>query len=125
MTVIFRRRGGNDLEQSHSRWARTIRSSPDIIEMTFCPITALLEGITGKEHLIRTVNLYLECKTIKLQFGAINFPATFVSIGEKVLRLDISIKIWILFFSFSFTDKPPVEELRYFLEFQIAKESMY
>ncbi|CAL9002997.1 unnamed protein product [Prunus brigantina] len=78
VTVIFRRRGGDDLEQNHTRWARTVRSSPDVIEMTFFPITALLEGVTGKEHLTRAIGLYLEYK-------------------------------------------PPIEELRYFLEFQISR----
>ncbi|KAL6278295.1 hypothetical protein ACE6H2_021896 [Prunus campanulata] len=78
VTVIFRRRGGDDLEQNHTRWARTVRSSPDVIEMTFFPITALLEGVTGKEHLARAIGLYLEYK-------------------------------------------PPIEELRYFLEFQISR----
>lgn len=64
VTVIFRRRGGDDLEQNHRQWARTVRSSPDVIEMTFFPITALLDGITGKEHLTRAIGLYLECKTV-------------------------------------------------------------
>ncbi|KAH1266377.1 MACPF domain-containing protein CAD1 [Glycine max] len=71
VTVIFRRRGGDDLEQNHSKWLSTIKSSPDIIEMTFCPITDLLDEIPAKEHLTRAI------------------------------------------------DKPPIEELRYFLEFQI------
>ncbi|CAL0306292.1 unnamed protein product [Lupinus luteus] len=78
VTVIFRRRGGDDLEQNHSKWVRTVKSSPDIIEMTFCPITDLLDEKPGKEHLARAVGLYLEYK-------------------------------------------PPVEELRYFLEFQIPR----
>lgn len=78
VTVIFRRRGGDDLEQNHVRWARTVRSSPDVIEMTFYPITALLDGVAGKEHLTRAILLYLEYK-------------------------------------------PPLEELRYFLEFQVPR----
>ncbi|OMO94051.1 hypothetical protein COLO4_16536 [Corchorus olitorius] len=78
VTVIFRRRGGDDLEQNHSQWAQTVRSSPDVIEMTFYPITALLDGVAGKEHLTRAISLYLEYK-------------------------------------------PPIEELRYFLEFQIPR----
>lgn len=61
VTVIFRRRGGDDLEQSHTQWARTIRSSPDVIEMSFFPLTPLLEGMAGKEHLTRAIDLYLEC----------------------------------------------------------------
>ncbi|KAK2433101.1 MACPF domain-containing protein [Trifolium repens] len=78
VTVIFRRRGGDDLEQNHSVWLQTVKSSPDIIEMTFCPITDLLDEIPAKEHLTRAIGLYLEYK-------------------------------------------PPIEELRYFLEFQIPR----
>ncbi|XP_061370746.1 MACPF domain-containing protein CAD1-like isoform X2 [Gastrolobium bilobum] len=78
VTVIFRRRGGDDLEQNHSKWVRTVKSSPDIIQMTFCPITDLLDEIPAKEHLTRAIGLYLEYK-------------------------------------------PPIEELRYFLEFQIPR----
>ncbi|KAJ6969135.1 hypothetical protein NC653_036945 [Populus alba x Populus x berolinensis] len=78
VTVIFRRRGGDDLEQNHIRWARTVESSPDVIEMTFVPIADLLVGVPGKEHLSRAIALYLEYK-------------------------------------------PQIEELRYFLEFQIPR----
>ncbi|XP_044473987.1 MACPF domain-containing protein CAD1-like [Mangifera indica] len=78
VTVIFRRRGGDDLEQSHTQWAKTVNSSPDVIQMTFFPITALLDGVVGKEHLTRAIGLYLEYK-------------------------------------------PQIEELRYFLEFQIPR----
>lgn len=62
VTVIFRRRGGDDLEQNHTQWARTVRNSPDVIEMAFSPITALLNGVVGKEYLTRAISLYLECK---------------------------------------------------------------
>ncbi|PIN08196.1 hypothetical protein CDL12_19227 [Handroanthus impetiginosus] len=78
VTVIFRRRGGDDLEQSHTQWAKTVRSSPDVIEMSFFPITDLLDGVRGKEHLARAIALYLEYK-------------------------------------------PQIEELRYFLEFQVPR----
>ncbi|XP_011011314.1 PREDICTED: MACPF domain-containing protein CAD1-like [Populus euphratica] len=78
VTVIFRRRGGDDLEQNHIRWARTVESSPDVIEMTFVPIADLLVGVPGIEHLSRAIALYLEYK-------------------------------------------PQIEELRYFLEFQIPR----
>ncbi|GMP86115.1 hypothetical protein CsSME_00039022 [Camellia sinensis var. sinensis] len=78
VTVIFRRRGGDDLEQSHTQWATTVHSSPDVIEMSFIPITLLFEGISGKEHLDRAIGLYLEYK-------------------------------------------PQIEELRYFLEFQVPR----
>ncbi|XP_048235973.1 MACPF domain-containing protein CAD1 isoform X2 [Ricinus communis] len=78
VTVIFRRTGGDDLEQNYTRWARTVKASPDVIEMTFSPITDLLNGTPGKEHLTRAIGLYLEYK-------------------------------------------PQIEELRYFLEFQIPR----
>ncbi|XP_024980801.1 MACPF domain-containing protein CAD1-like isoform X2 [Cynara cardunculus var. scolymus] len=78
VTVIFRRRGGDDLEQSHTRWEKTVKYSPDVIGMQFVPITSLLEGVAGKEHLSRAIALYLEYK-------------------------------------------PQIEELRYFLEFQVSR----
>lgn len=62
VTVIFRRRGGDDLEQSHSKWVETVKSAPDVINMTFTPIVSLLEGLPGAKHLKRAIELYLECK---------------------------------------------------------------
>ncbi|XVF27424.1 hypothetical protein REPUB_Repub14bG0105600 [Reevesia pubescens] len=78
VTVIFRRRGGDDLEQSHARWADTVKSAPDVINMTFTPIVSLLEGVPDIKHLARAIELYLEYK-------------------------------------------PPIEDLQYFLDFQIAR----
>ncbi|RDX96777.1 MACPF domain-containing protein CAD1, partial [Mucuna pruriens] len=78
VTVIFRRRGGNDLEQNHSKWVETVKMAPDIINMTFTPIVSLLEGVPGVKHLKRAIDLYLEYK-------------------------------------------PPIEDLQYFLDFQIGQ----
>ncbi|KAI4332434.1 hypothetical protein L6164_017344 [Bauhinia variegata] len=78
VTVIFRRRGGDDLEQSYTKWEETVRSAPDIINMTFTPIASLLEGVPGVKHLTRAIDLYLEYK-------------------------------------------PPIEDLQYFLDFQITR----
>lgn len=78
VTVIFRRRGGDDLEQSHGKWAETVRTAPDVINMTFTPIVSLLEGGPGIKNLARAIELYLEYK-------------------------------------------PPIEDLQYFLDFQIAR----
>ena len=69
VTVIFRRRGGDDLVQSHVEWARTVPSAPDVIQMTFLPITSLLESIPGKDHLVRAINLYLECMELLHMFS--------------------------------------------------------
>ncbi|KAL2343241.1 hypothetical protein Fmac_004526 [Flemingia macrophylla] len=78
VTVIFRRRGGNDLEQNHSKWVETVKLAPDIINMTFTPVVSLLQGVPGVKHLTRAIDLYLEYK-------------------------------------------PPIEDLQYFLDFQIAR----
>ncbi|KAH9749182.1 MACPF domain-containing protein CAD1 [Citrus sinensis] len=78
VTVIFRRRGGDDLEQSHAKWAETVQLAPDVINMTFTPIVSLLEGVPGIKHLARAIELYLEYK-------------------------------------------PPIEDLQYFLDYQIPR----
>ncbi|GKU92429.1 hypothetical protein SLEP1_g6158 [Rubroshorea leprosula] len=78
VTVIFRRRGGDDLEQSHARWAETVQFAPDVINMTFTPIVSLLEGVPSIKHLARAIELYLE-------------------------------------------NKPPIEDLQHFLDFQISR----
>lgn len=62
VTVIFRRRGGDDLEQSHTKWVETVKLAPDIINMKFTPIVSLLEGVPGVKLLTRAIDLYLECK---------------------------------------------------------------
>lgn len=64
VTVIFRRRGGDDLEQSYAKWAKTVEGAPDVINMTFLPIVSLLEGVAGIKHLARAIELYLECKDL-------------------------------------------------------------
>ncbi|KAE9591355.1 hypothetical protein Lal_00038600 [Lupinus albus] len=78
VTVIFRRRGGDDLEQDHTKWVETVKLAPDIINMKFTPIVSLLEGVPGAKHLARAIDLYLEYK-------------------------------------------PPIEDLQYFLDFQITR----
>ncbi|XP_008792299.1 MACPF domain-containing protein CAD1 [Phoenix dactylifera] len=78
VTVIFRRRGGDDLVQNHAEWKNTVPSAPDVIKMTFIPIVSLLNGLPGIQYLSRAIDLYLEYK-------------------------------------------PPIEELQYFLEFQIQR----
>ncbi|KAL5732265.1 cinnamoyl-Coa reductase [Ranunculus cassubicifolius] len=78
VTVIFRRRGGDDLVQSHAKWTDTVHLAPDIINMTFTPIVSLMEEVPGIKHLAKAIELYLQYK-------------------------------------------PPVEELQYFLEFQISR----
>lgn len=64
VTVIFRRRGGDDLEQSSIKWAESVSLAPDVIDMTFEPIVSLLEGVPGLKHLAHAIELYLECKVL-------------------------------------------------------------
>ncbi|MCL7047136.1 hypothetical protein MKW94_028289 [Papaver nudicaule] len=78
VTVIFRRRGGDDLVQSHAKWVETVHLAPDVINMAFSPIVSLLKDSAGTKHLARAIDLYLKYK-------------------------------------------PPIEELQYFLEFQIPR----
>ncbi|GAB2252693.1 hypothetical protein Droror1_Dr00005540 [Drosera rotundifolia] len=78
VTVILRRRGGDELEQDLAKWTETVETSPDVINMTFAPIVSHLEGVPGSKHLLRAIELYLEYK-------------------------------------------PPLADLQYFLEFQIAR----
>lgn len=78
VTVIFRRRGGDDLVQNHVDWAKTVASAPDVINMTFIPIVSLLDEVPSIKYLARAIDLYLEFK-------------------------------------------PPIEELQYFLDFQVER----
>ncbi|KAL5715427.1 hypothetical protein ACHQM5_017247 [Ranunculus cassubicifolius] len=56
---IHVRRGGIDKGQSHNMWLTTISQSPDVLSMSFVPITSLLSGVTGGGFLTHAVNLYL------------------------------------------------------------------
>eukprot|EP00250_Pteridium_aquilinum_P009109 c18446_g1_i2 orf=486-2174(+) len=78
ITVIYRRRGGDDLVQDHLEWKKTVNSNPDVLSMSFIPIVLLLDPGSGREHLSRAIDAYL-------------------------------------------TYKPPLEELQYFLEFQVPR----
>ncbi|KAJ7299523.1 hypothetical protein O6H91_Y214900 [Diphasiastrum complanatum] len=59
--VIFRRRGGDNLVKHHNDWLATVPSAPDVISMSFVPITSLLNGVPGSGFLSHAVNLYLRC----------------------------------------------------------------
>eukprot|EP01018_Ginkgo_biloba_P023676 Gb_26619 [translate_table: standard] len=59
---IFKRRGGIDTFQGHYQWLTTVPSAPDVISMSFVPITSLLNGVPGSGFLSHAVNLYLRYK---------------------------------------------------------------
>ncbi|KAF5728695.1 hypothetical protein HS088_TW21G00845 [Tripterygium wilfordii] len=56
------RRGGFNIGQSHNQWLSTISQSPNVISMSFVPITSLLNGVRGNGFLSHAVNLYLRYK---------------------------------------------------------------
>ncbi|MCO5612010.1 hypothetical protein L7F22_066272 [Adiantum nelumboides] len=62
VTVIFKRKGGCDASQSHDEWLQTVSSAPDIVSMSFVPITSFLNGVTGTGFLSHAINLYLRYK---------------------------------------------------------------
>ncbi|CAL4894800.1 unnamed protein product [Urochloa decumbens] len=62
IVCIHIRRGGVDSGQSHGKWLSTITDYPDVISMSFVPITSLLTGVRGCGFLNHAVNLYLRYK---------------------------------------------------------------
>lgn len=60
--TICVRRGGVDVGQSHNKWLSTVSESPNVISMSFVPITSLLGGVQGNGFLSHAVNLYLRCQ---------------------------------------------------------------
>lgn len=79
VTMLYKRKGGLNHSQSHNEWLYTVPETPDVISMSFVPITTLLNGVTGTGFLSHAINLYLRYK-------------------------------------------PSIQELRYFLEYQLPKE---
>ncbi|KAK8945580.1 MACPF domain-containing protein [Platanthera guangdongensis] len=60
---IFKRRGGNDSKDlPHYEWLNTVQYEPDVISMSFIPITSLLNGVPGSGFLSHAINLYLRYK---------------------------------------------------------------
>ncbi|KAL8168372.1 hypothetical protein V2J09_009871 [Rumex salicifolius] len=63
VTSVFKRRGGNNNRNlSHHDWLQTVHSEPDVISMSFIPITSLLNGVAGSGFLSHAINLYLRYK---------------------------------------------------------------
>ncbi|XP_057469868.1 MACPF domain-containing protein At4g24290-like isoform X1 [Actinidia eriantha] len=59
---IFKRRGGSDRNLTHNEWLHTVQFEPDVISMSFIPITSLLSGVSGSGFLSHAINLYLRYK---------------------------------------------------------------
>ncbi|GMH26950.1 hypothetical protein Nepgr_028793 [Nepenthes gracilis] len=58
---IHVQRGGVDLD-SHKKWLSTLSEAPNVISMSFVPITSLLNGVRGCGFLSYAINLYLRYK---------------------------------------------------------------
>ncbi|XP_057750428.1 MACPF domain-containing protein At4g24290-like [Arachis stenosperma] len=60
---MCKRKGGSRKKfLSHNEWCQTVWSQPDVISMSFIPITSLLSGINGSGYLTHAINLYLRYK---------------------------------------------------------------
>ncbi|CAM8928238.1 unnamed protein product [Rhodiola kirilowii] len=60
---IHKRRGGNDSKNlPHNAWLHTVQDQPDVISMSFIPITSLMNGVPGSGFLSHAINLYLRYK---------------------------------------------------------------
>lgn len=57
-----RRGGSDDKSLSHNEWLQTVQLEPDVISMSFIPITSLLNGVPGSGFLSHAINLYLRCE---------------------------------------------------------------
>jgi hypothetical protein len=66
LVMVVKRRGGKewDKDMPHSEWINTVQSEPDVISMSFLPITSLLNGVPGCGFLNHAINLYLRCKFV-------------------------------------------------------------
>ncbi|KMT08092.1 hypothetical protein BVRB_6g143440 [Beta vulgaris subsp. vulgaris] len=62
ITTICKRRGGSDKRSPHYEWLQTVQIEPDVISMSFIPITSLLNGVPGSGFLSHAINLYLRYK---------------------------------------------------------------
>ncbi|MED6143135.1 hypothetical protein PIB30_003845 [Stylosanthes scabra] len=63
--IVFtcKRRGGSDNRSlPHNEWLQTVQLEPDVISMSFVPITSLLNGVPGSGFLSHAINLYLRYK---------------------------------------------------------------
>lgn len=66
MFSIRIRRGGLDNGQSHKEWLSTVSQFPNVISMSFVPLTSLLSGVPGSGFLSHAVNIYLRCEYTNL-----------------------------------------------------------
>ncbi|XP_054807107.1 MACPF domain-containing protein At4g24290-like [Prosopis cineraria] len=60
---MCRRKGGDNRRNlTHTGWCQTVSLRPNVISMSFIPITSLLSGVNGSGFLTHAINLYLRYK---------------------------------------------------------------
>ncbi|XVE67488.1 hypothetical protein DITRI_Ditri08aG0164900 [Diplodiscus trichospermus] len=63
ISIIYKRRGGKEkMNLSHAEWLKTVPVQPDVVSMSFIPITSLLSGVPMSGFLNHAINLYLRYK---------------------------------------------------------------
>ncbi|XVE48550.1 hypothetical protein DITRI_Ditri01bG0010600 [Diplodiscus trichospermus] len=63
ISIIYKRRGGREeMNLSHAEWLHTVHVQPDVVSMSFIPITSLLSGVPASGFLSHALNLYLRYK---------------------------------------------------------------
>ncbi|XP_027362575.1 MACPF domain-containing protein At4g24290 isoform X2 [Abrus precatorius] len=62
VSIPKRRGGSDDRNLSHNEWLQTVQFEPDVISMSFIPITSVLNGVPGSGFLSHAINLYLRYK---------------------------------------------------------------
>ncbi|XP_022762743.1 MACPF domain-containing protein At4g24290-like isoform X2 [Durio zibethinus] len=63
ISVIYKRSGGKEeMNLSHAEWLQTVQVQPDVVSMSFIPITSLLSGVPMSGFLNHAINLYLRYK---------------------------------------------------------------
>ncbi|KAK9077046.1 hypothetical protein SSX86_005381 [Deinandra increscens subsp. villosa] len=62
VSICKRRGGSDDRNLNHNEWLHSVQSEPDVITMSFIPITSLLNGVSGSGYLSHAINLYLRYK---------------------------------------------------------------
>ncbi|XP_065874562.1 MACPF domain-containing protein At4g24290-like isoform X2 [Euphorbia lathyris] len=59
---LHKRKGGLNKSLNHSDWCHTVQFEPDVISMSFIPVTSLLSGVNGSGFLTHAINLYIRYK---------------------------------------------------------------
>ncbi|PPR96829.1 hypothetical protein GOBAR_AA23835 [Gossypium barbadense] len=60
ISIIYKRRGGREeMNLPHAEWLQTVDVHPEVVSMSFIPITSLLSGVPMSRFLNHAIDLYL------------------------------------------------------------------